>query len=97
MGRPSASYKREANDNMKSAMAELERREQEKRDAWAMRKAASTAVQDLKAKVKAQFDALKVGDDLAGFGITGYAVKKNKKSFVTGMGSKYTLKELGGE
>lgn len=93
MGRPSASYKRVHRENMKTAMAESKSRHEE-----LMRPLLNGNGQAVKAMHKSNrelFDALKVGDSLECFGIGGVVAKKNAKSVVTELGSRYTLKELG--
>lgn len=78
---------------MKTAMSESKRRHEE-----LMRPLLNgdgQAVKSMRKSNRELFDALKVGDSLECFGISGVAAKKNAKSIVTGLGSRYTLKELG--
>ena len=93
MGRPSASYKQVHRESMRTAAAEAERRHKEEMRPWL--NGNGQAVESMHNKNRALFDALKVGDSLECFGIAGVVAKKNAKSVVTELGSRYTLKELG--
>lgn len=93
MGRPSFSYKRVHHDNMRSAAEEADRRHTEAMRPWLSGN--GRAVESMHNKNRALFNALKVGDSLECFGIAGVVEKKNAKSVVTELGSRYTLKELG--
>lgn len=89
------SFKRMHRESMLTATAEAERRHAEEMRPWLSGN--GQAVKGMHSKNRALFDALKVGDSLECFGIEGVVAKKNAKSVVTGLGSRYSLKELGVE
>ena len=96
MAIPQNSYSKEFQRNLREARQEAQRQREESRvkldrDNAPQRRASR------KEQIKKLFDALEVGSSLQFWGIDGTVAKKNKKSIVTNMGNKYTLKELGGE
>lgn len=96
MGRPSASYKREFDRNMKDARSESARRSESERPKFDRSKAAEKR-QQMRDNIKGIFDVLEVGDSMQALGIYATVAKKNKKSVITSTGCKYTLREIGGQ
>ena len=97
MGRPSASYKRQFDRNMKEARNEAERRANENVKRMGISRVdAPKRRSEFKGRINGMFNALEPGDHLGDFGINAVVAKKNRYSVVTTAGNKYTVKELGG-
>lgn len=88
-------WKREHRENMRTAQAEDARRHEEEMRPWLSGN--GQKVRDMRRDNRALFDALKEGDSLECFDICGTVAKKNAKSVVTTLGTRYTLKQLGAE
>lgn len=93
MGRPMASYKREADKNTREAVQLSTQIKQGKIDK--MLSGDGSYAKSKKEQAIEMFNALRVGDSMQCFGISASVAKKNAKSVVTELGTKWTMKELG--